>query len=212
MRFSQPLDDALRTASHLAVLRALFGLPDSFPASVREVGRRAGVSHFTASRVLASLVEQGLVHLTLRPNANEYRLNRSHVLVERFGELLAWESQARDELVGFLRDRLAEQAPPVEAAFLFGSVARGDMRGKSDIDLAIVWRRPTPAADEDAAIARISDGVLARFGNHLQVISTTGPLDRLRASSRRVRGAWREAIDRGIVVLPPSRALRSAVR
>jgi len=57
MRLDRPLDDLFERGSHVRVLRALHELPDGFRTSARELARRASVSHPTASRVLAALLD-----------------------------------------------------------------------------------------------------------------------------------------------------------
>lgn len=46
-----------------------------------------------------------------------------------------------DALVGQVRDRIAQACDP-EAIYLFGSVARGDFRHGSDLDLLVVMDLP----------------------------------------------------------------------
>ena len=63
MQLETPLDQVLQTGTHVRVLRALVALPPGLAASARDIARRAGVAHTTASRALQSLAAQGIVHV-----------------------------------------------------------------------------------------------------------------------------------------------------
>src|SRR5205807_424191 len=103
------------------VLRALAFLPTGIDASTREIARRSGVSHPTASTVLENLRRQGLVHVRRTPLAVEYRLNEEHVLTGEIRHLAEWERQLPDRVRTFLVDSLRDRAPWVSAAYLYGS-------------------------------------------------------------------------------------------
>lgn len=49
---------------------------------------------------------------------------------------------ARDEIVAVLSDALEATASDVVAAWLFGSVARGEARSRSDVDVAVLLDAP----------------------------------------------------------------------
>jgi DNA-binding transcriptional ArsR family regulator len=76
MRFDSPIDDIFLNRSHVRILRALHHLPEGLPASGREIARRAGVTHPTALRTLAVLVNVGLVTAARSSAGDAYELNR----------------------------------------------------------------------------------------------------------------------------------------
>src|SRR5437763_13989586 len=82
MRLDMPLDDVLRTKSHVRVLRALHRLLPGLEISGRDVAMRAGVSRPAATEALRSLVGQGLVHIRRARRVEYFELNRRHVLGE----------------------------------------------------------------------------------------------------------------------------------
>ena len=54
----------------------------------------------------------------------------------------------RTSIATRLRERLQKSHPEVMAAYLFGSVARGEARRSSDIDLAVLYRAaPSPTLE-----------------------------------------------------------------
>jgi predicted nucleotidyltransferase len=202
MRIDAPLDDLFRSRSHIRVLRALDELPPDLAVSARDVGRRAGVSHPTASAILASLAQQGVVRVRRTPNADFFELNRDHVLVESIGPLLDREHRLRDELVEFLRQQIQRHVASVRAAFLFGSAARGEMTPVSDIDVAIVVPAMIEAQSVEAGMEQVAEAVRARFGNRLNYVVGKAPVDRLRRSGRPGHRLWAQIAADGVPIVP----------
>ena len=94
-------------------------------------------------------------------------LNRNHLAA---GPLVALAG-LRGELIRRLRERLAVW-PNLEGAWLFGSAARGDADGKSDIDLLIV-ANDLQAPDLHALISQLQADVRSWTGNVLQLVEHT---------------------------------------
>lgn len=166
MRLTTPLDDIFSKGSHVRVLRALFNLlPKGLSVSGREIARRAGVSNPTAQSVLSSLSDQGLLLITRSLRVTYYRLNSDHVLAPVIADLFAHE----DRLLQGLRQDLGRALPQlvdVDAAYIFGSAARGEMRPDSDIDVAVTLKRGTELPDEQDDI----DALSRRYGSRINLI------------------------------------------
>ena len=99
----------------------------------RDIAKRAGLSAAAVSEELQHLVAMGVV--ASRPMANVvlYRADSSHPLYPELRSIAVktWG----------IRGRLAEIFEPVrdiECAFIFGSIARGEDRAASDIDLLAI--------------------------------------------------------------------------
>lgn len=189
MRLDAPLNDVLRTGSHVRLLRVLDGQTPGVPVSAREAARRAGISHPTASKALGELAVQGVTTVFRIPQTDLYELNRTHVLYEPLHSLFQKERDLRSQLVGFLRRRLAGRLGQGDAAYLFGSAARGGMRETSDIDVAIVTRkrrsarRPPETSDLEAEVRR-------RFGTRLNVMVGTKDLAKRSKRRRAATEVW----------------------
>jgi DNA-binding HxlR family transcriptional regulator len=111
--------------------------------STADVGRLAGVSGPQASRVLAQLVELGLVQRHEVPPAVIYRLVEGNRVVQLLRELCA----LRMSVLAYARVTADSIDPlPVELA-IYGSVARGSSGPDSDIDVLVV--RPDGADNDD---------------------------------------------------------------
>ncbi len=203
MRIAAPLDDTFASRGHVRVLRALAGLPEGCSASAREIARRANVAHNRTSRILANLAEQGVADVERVARSDLYRLNRAHALFPLLERLFADERTIRADLERFLRRRLRALVPGIDEAYLFGSVARGESRLGSDIDLAVVVRRgKTDAAAE--ALAVLGREVRRGFGSELSVHFSSEPL--ARRAARSADGAlWRRIQAEGVQIIPAQR-------
>jgi predicted nucleotidyltransferase len=145
-----------------AILQTLARLEQ--PVSRRQLAELAGVAPGNASGVIEELVRSGLVSEMVAGRSSMVALNRQHLAA---GPVVALAG-LRGELIRRLRDRLAEWAD-LTGAWLFGSVARGDADGDSDIDLLLVVNDlDTPAFAE--RLAGLGSDVRAWTGNDLQVV------------------------------------------
>lgn len=200
MRLDSPLDEVFRTGSSARVLRGLFELPEGFGVSARELARRSGVSHPTASDALASFVDQGLVRRRRSLRGDEYLLNREHILAGKLEELFDLERSLRGELVSFLADRIAGEAPDVEHAFLYGSAAWGETTVDSDLDVAVICH-PAMALLVESQMERVAEAVRARFGNRVSVLVGTHVAMVSRVpSNRQGSRLWKRIFDEGIPI------------
>jgi len=205
VRLDEPLNDVFASASHVKLLRALFGLPSDMGRSGRDLARRAGVSHPRANQVLGDLAEQGLVAVQRLPRTDLYRVNRQHALAESLGTLFELEPKLKFELLSLVARELKARRLPVKEARIFGSAARGAMARSSDVDLALVTSRDSAAAVE-AAAQEIAETARERFGTRLNVLVGSPSLESLTKSRRGRQGVWQAIAREGIDVLANSKA------
>src|SRR5438552_2176524 len=206
MRFDAPLDDVFQSQSAVRVIRATIELPEGFGASAREIARRAGISHPTASKVLGSLATQGLVLIRRTARGDEYEINRDHVLFGELAGLLEIERSLPGELVSFLGAEIAREAPEVERAFLFGSAAWDHAAADSDIDLAVLCAGES-GPGVDTGLLRVGDAVRRRFGNRLSVQVKTSVSVRREdlLAGQRLSPMWRRILRDGVPIPIPER-------
>jgi len=197
LQLQTPLDEVLEASANVRILRAMVGLPRGFAASARDIARRAGVAHTTASRTLQSLARLRVVRWERVARADLYRFNEQHVFSPALRALFDAESGLSAELIGYLRKKLPAAVGKAEAAFVFGSASRGTMRSVSDIDVAVI--APTrPEAELEAAFSALAEDVRERYGSSLNIV--VGPN---RRGPRRSK-LWDRIEGEGIPLLPVS--------
>ncbi len=127
------LADALFSSVEQRLFALLFGQPERrFQSS--EIVRLARSGNGATQRVLTRLANAGLVTVTEIGNQRHYQANRSSpVFPELHGLIVKTVG-----LVEPLRAALQPLAPRMRAAFVYGSVAKGTDRAKSDVDLLVV--------------------------------------------------------------------------
>lgn len=121
--------------SRSAVLGALFLHPES-SLHVRELARATGTSAGSLHRELRMLSELGLLEREEIGRQVHYRANRSSPI---FGEL-ASILRKTSGLADVLKDALTTVNDKVELAFVYGSVAAGNERAASDVDLMVLGK------------------------------------------------------------------------
>lgn len=127
------LADALFTPVQQRVLGLLFGQPGRRFQSA-ELIRLARSGTGATHRVLQRLSESGLVRVTMEGRQKYYQANDQSPL---FQELLGLIRKTVG-LVGPLREALTPLGDRIQAAFVYGSVASGEDRADSDIDLMVI--------------------------------------------------------------------------
>lgn len=164
--------------------------------NMRTIARLADVSLAQASRVLARLVELGVVERRDVPPSSLFRLVRQHVAA---GPLLAL-ARSRDTLIGEMT-RFAAELPVVPvSAIVFGSFARGEADIGSDIDTVLV--RPTGVDESDESWAESVEqwraSVRRASGNRVEVLEVGS--DDVAALLSGRRQVWRDIRRDGLVV------------
>lgn len=182
MRFEDSLNRLFASGGHLAVLRALWknrgqGLTG------REVAKAAKLSSAQTARILRALQDEGIALSQSAGPSFVWRWNESHLWAPRLVVLFNVEVAVRNELVSDLR--VAFRGLPVKDARLFGSIARGDERVDSDIDLFVETRDFRAAQKVREALNERSPRFWAKYGNPVSPLILT--TQELRNSPNRKR-------------------------
>ncbi|HEX6900636.1 MAG TPA: nucleotidyltransferase domain-containing protein [Thermoanaerobaculia bacterium] len=127
------LADVLFSAVQQRVLALLFGQPGrSFRSA--EVIALADSGTGAVHRQLVRLAESGLVTVTRVGNQKHYQANRdSPVFAELHGLVVKTVG-----LAGPLEEALAPFRKKIQAAFVYGSIAKGTDTAQSDVDLLVI--------------------------------------------------------------------------
>jgi len=127
------IGDALFTKTQQTLLALFFGQPDkSF--YLNEVVRLADMGRGTISRELGRLADAGVLVVSKQGNQNHYQANKA---LPVFDELKGIVKKTFG-VAGVLRSSLAPMLPQLEQAFIYGSVAKGEDKASSDVDLMLV--------------------------------------------------------------------------
>ena len=113
----------------------------------REIARRTELPAGTLNRELNVLAEAGVLERRQVGNQVHYRANRACPIYEDLRSILKKTVGVAD----VLREALAPLGKRIRATFVYGSIARGDERAGSDIDLMVVGE--LKFADVVAALA-----------------------------------------------------------
>lgn len=124
---------ALFTPVQQRVLGLLFGQPGRRFQSA-ELIRLADAGTGATHRVMQRLAESGLVNVTSQGNHKYYQANPDSPLFEELTSL----ARKTSGLAEPLREALQPVADRIERAFVYGSIASGEDRADSDIDVMIV--------------------------------------------------------------------------
>lgn len=100
----------------------------------REIARRTGLPAGTIARELTKLAQAGLLKRTKRGNQQVYSADTSGAIFTELASILRKTSGLADVLV----QALAPAASKLSLAFVYGSVARGQESGGSDVDVMLI--------------------------------------------------------------------------
>lgn len=155
-----PLTTLLGSAGHVRVLRVL--ATDRAPQSAPQLAATAGLTPQGTRGVLEAMTRQRLVKAHGSGRMQLYELNTGHPLAPSLAALFQAEQQRWDGLMGSIRDVL-ERHGAVTAAWLYGSVARGEDAPDSDMDIALVVRSQAVADQVREAFMPLEDAQQIRI-------------------------------------------------
>lgn len=123
--------DIVASRGKAEILRLLFGVCQP-EMHLRELVRQSGLSLGTIQQELRRLALTGVVAARRDGNRLYYRANQQHPIHPELHSLVLKTSGLASVLAEALKDG------EIELAFVFGSVARGEARAGSDLDLMVI--------------------------------------------------------------------------
>ena len=118
--------------ARIAVLRNLLLNPER-EIHLRELVRLSGLSLGAVQHELANLMKGEFVTVRKDGNRQYFKANREHQIYRELRDIFIKCDQATE----ILRQAIAG-IPNIEAAFIFGSVAKGTERVRSDVDVMFI--------------------------------------------------------------------------
>jgi predicted nucleotidyltransferase len=168
----------------MARLLLFFAVHPEEALHIRELYRRTGLGMASLQKELDRFQRLGIIEKRAQGRKVVYRLNLAS---ERWRAMRALVRKLADPSE-ILREAFTG-VPGVEAAFVFGSQARGDTRPDSDVDLLLVADEPAARAIQDPLSEAES-----LIGRDVDVItySAAGLRDRLRSGNHFLHRVRRE--------------------
>ena len=148
----------LSNKAAIAVLKALLRYKGKV-FTIRELARTCGFSHPEVSNVVKELEKRAVIKLQPVGRAYQIALNEESYILSIVEQLFEAEEKAIEELIKTIRPFFKNKA--IISALIFGSVARGEEKESSDLDLLVITK------DKDIAIecaANATDAILPKFG------------------------------------------------
>lgn len=162
MNFNNIVMDLLGDKCNIKTLFILAHHPEGLTG--RGLAHLVGVSTFKMHTVLKFLTAQGVLIKTNVGNGNLYRLNEEHVLIKQV--LTSLFDFQKGLIDGLGSDVIKKFEPKPISVILYGSIARGDDKPDSDIDIVLIYNdREKPKEVDD----KIWQDIPFKYGNNLSV-------------------------------------------
>ena len=199
--FHRPLDTLLGAVANVRVLRVLADHGGALTPTT--LANRARVTRQSAWNAIARLDGLGVLERVGQGRGTSYRLNPAHPFVPPLQALFRTESQRVERLFDAVRTAAGGMKPPPVAVWLFGSVARGEDRPGSDIDVAILSPEGQSSYQQYGMIEALGT-FMGELTSHISVIAMTK--DDIRRMRRKRDRFWTELKRDGVPLFGPAPA------
>lgn len=189
MKFHNVLEEVFGTSERVKVLRALARYPKEFTS--RELSGYCSVSVRGVIDILTLFEQYGFIKSRRVGKSILWKMDENNCLTK---SLILPFFEVERNLLGHLKRRISTRVKrfPVQKAVLYGSVARGDERPDSDIDLLLVVKEKDKWVEE--LQDRLRGEILQLFGNMLSILVCTS------SEYKKLGGELKKEIDEGIVI------------
>ncbi len=190
MKFHNVVEDVFGTSERIKVLRVLVRHPKEFTS--RELSGYCGVSVRGVIDILTIFEQYGFVKSRRVGKSILWKVDQNNYLIK---SLILPTFETEKNLLDHLKRRISTRVGrfPVQKAVIYGSVARGDERPDSDIDLLLVVKKKGKWVKELQDKLRVE--VLGLFGNVLSILVCTP------SEYKKLSRVLKKEIEKGIVVL-----------
>lgn len=166
MKFNTSLLDILNSKTKLKIVKFLITHEASM--SEREIASILKVSHMSINRAMRELSEVNFVNFVTVGKAHLWKVNRKSYAFKVLSEFINGISSAKQPIED-LRNTILKNLPKamIEKAILFGSVAKGEEKVDSDIDIFLLVKDSRDKKSLKIAIEKLSNACLEAYGNRL---------------------------------------------
>jgi len=196
MRFNIPLVNILNSATKLKIVKFLITHEASM--SEREIASILKVSHMSINRTMRELSEVNFVNFVTVGKAHLWKVNRKSYAFQVLSELIKGFSRIKDpldDLKGIILTNIPKNL--VKKVVLFGSVAKAEERGDSDIDIFFLVKDAKDKEKFDLTLEKLSNACLEIYGNRLSPYILTE-----REAKKKARQKFLSEINKGIEIFP----------
>ena len=166
MRFRIAINDSVCSPVRLKV--ASFLLTHEAPMSEREIASILKISHMSINRAMAELADVNFVYYKTIGKAHVWMVNKKSFAYQAVKRIVRAIDSSPSPLAE-LKTLILKYLPHSKASrlFLFGSIARGEEKSNSDIDLLIVVKIDKDKEKIESLLDELSSDCLDMFGNRL---------------------------------------------
>lgn len=172
MRFHNVMEEVAGSQEKIRVLRLLLRYPTK-RFSGRETARLAEVSAPGAWRILKLFESHGLLERVRVGRSDAWQLRRSNIIAGRLGSFFGRHTIEAEAMDAVKKAILKHAGAGVEKIVLFGSVARGDERPDSDIDVFVVVKNEKDKARAELGLLDAALELYDTVGNRLSTVVYT---------------------------------------
>jgi predicted nucleotidyltransferase len=188
MKFHNVIEEVFGTSERVKVLRVLVKYPKEFTS--RELSGYCGVSVRGVIDILTLFERYGFVNSRRVGKSIVWKINKNSYLVK---SLILPIFEAEADIMDSLKQKISAmvEGSPIKKAVIYGSIARGEERPDSDIDLLLVVEKRGKWLEE--LQDKLRSEVLGLFGNALSMLVCT-PSD-----YKNMSAGLKKEIEKGIV-------------
>ena len=150
------LEKMISSKSKVKILRKMME-DENREFCLEDLVRTINLSFGTVYPALKDLVDSRIVITRKLGRSKLYRINRKHFLYRELKNLFKKEKSAFMNIAKKFAEKLEKEG--IKNIILFGSVARGDFTGKSDVDVLIIYEKP----DVRKRVERLCQEFLDRY-------------------------------------------------
>lgn len=196
MKFGPSLIDILNSKTKLKI--AKFLLTHEASMSEREIASILKVSHMSINRTMRELSEVNFVNFVTVGKAHLWKVNRKSYALKVLSEFINGFSRIKDplsDLKGVILTNIPKNL--VKKVVLFGSVAKGEEKTNSDIDIFFLVKDTKDKKRLGPAIEKLSNACLEIYGNRLSPYILTE-----QETKKKAKQKFLSEINKGIEIFP----------